>query len=75
MQVEVQQFERGDFVATVFTLPDGRVIVTDNATEGAILFRSRDSWEQAKGPWDALEEYESVIAAFMDVLPEPTPIP
>jgi len=75
MLVEVSQKARGDFVATVFELPDGRVIVTDNLAPGeAVLFRSEAAWLTSDVPEDALETYDSVTDAFLDVLPAPAPI-
>lgn len=74
MLVEVSQRTRGDFVATVFELPDGRVIVTDNLDPGeAVLFRSEAAWLAAHVPEDALETYDCVTDAFLDVLPAPVP--
>ena len=74
MLVDVTQRSRGDFIATIFSLPDGRVIVTDTTGESAHLFDSVEAWERATGPGDALEEHESVTHAFLDVLPEPAPL-
>jgi|GEM_PF-3689863 len=74
MLVEVLQKARGEFVATIFTLPDGRVIVTDSTGPGAHLFASERHWEIAQSPIDAMEEYDSVTDAFLDVLPAPQPI-
>lgn len=71
MLVNVKQKSRDDFVATIFELPDGRVIVTDNTSESASLFASEQAWEQANTPYDALETHDSVTDAFLDVLPAP----
>lgn len=74
MFVEVTQRSRDEFVATIFSLPDGRVIATDNTGDSAHLFESVEAWARAVGPLDALEEYDSITHAFLDVLPEPTPL-
>lgn len=69
MLVEVTVVTKGDYVATLFELPNGRVIVTSNVDPGwAALFHSRCDWENANGPEDALEEYDSVTQAFEDVV-------
>jgi len=69
--INVKQKSRGDFVATIFELPDGRVIVVDNTSESANLFASEQAWEEATTPYDALETHDSVTDAFLDVLPVP----
>ncbi|PKN82954.1 MAG: hypothetical protein CVU47_01295 [Chloroflexi bacterium HGW-Chloroflexi-9] len=74
MLVQVRQKARGDFVATILELPDGRVIVTDTTGEGAGLFASEQAWEQANTPYDALETFDSVTDAFLEVLPAPQEI-
>lgn len=74
MVIQVRQKARGDFVATIFELGDGRVIVTDSTGPSAFLFLSERDWEVAESPIDAMEEYDSVTDAFLDVLPAPQPI-
>jgi len=73
--VNVTQKSRGEFVATLFELVDGRVIVTDSTSADRVgLFASEQAWAQANTPHDAIETYDSVTDAFLDVLPSPEPI-
>ncbi|GMU40662.1 MAG: hypothetical protein AMXMBFR23_15280 [Chloroflexota bacterium] len=74
MLINVTQKSRGDFVATIFELPDGRVIVADNTSESVNLFASEEAWEQSSTPYDALESHDSITDAFLDVLPIPAPL-
>lgn len=63
MTVEVTTYANGDFLAALFELINGRVLVTTNAEpDTAHLYRSRAAWEAH--PESPLEEYASVAEAF-----------
>lgn len=63
MVVEVTTYSNGDFLAAIFQLRDGRVLVTNNAMpDMAELYRSRTHWETS--PETPLEEFASVAEAF-----------
>lgn len=63
MTVEVSTYSDGEFLAAIFHLPDGRVLVTNNAMpDMAELYRSKVAWETE--PERPLEEYASVAEAF-----------
>lgn len=68
MVVSVSAEVRSDFIATVFELPGGRVVVATNVDGAAHLFASREAWEGSQTPYDALESYDSIAEAFADLV-------